>query len=143
MRLRVIILACILMWARPAPAQCPGTTHYTTSQPPSGYFALVYSQNRNSPGPLVDLIGSGCTAVPFGPNPPISCLALRFVTSSYGSLTYTGLLTVSFLTGAANVTANGCLFNCEGGSCRVRGGDALPVELMSFSVDEEEESGDR
>lgn len=143
MHLRIMTLAFVLMWARPAPAQCPGTTHYTTSSPPSAYFAAVYSQNRHSPGPLFDFIGAGCTAVPVGPNPPISCLAARFVTSSYGSLTYTGQLTASFLSGAANVTANGCLFNCGGGSCLVRGGDGLPVELMSFSVGEEEESSDR
>ncbi len=143
MHLRIMTLAFVLMWARPAPAQCPGTTHYTSSNPPSIYGAEVYSRRSHNPGPLHVFIGAGCTAVRTGTNPPGTCAASNWTSNSYGSLVYYAFLEVTFPSGAANATANGCIFNCEGGSCRVRGGDGLPVELMSFSVGEGEESSDR
>ncbi len=35
-----------------------------------------------------------------------------------------------------SVASNRCRFNCQGGVCVVGGGDALPVELPDFSIDE-------
>ena len=38
-------------------------------------------------------------------------------------------------TAAQGQTLNGCRFNCPGGtSCRLRGSDALPVELLDFAI---------
>ncbi len=63
----------------------------------------------------------------FGPSPPNVCLATRSASAVQ--------LLVLFPSATANATGNGCTFNCDGGTCRVRGGDALPVELMDFSVE--------
>ncbi len=79
------------------------------------------------------MIGTGCTTVAFGTNPPVLCTAL---TNTFGSPpNVLGRLKVQWAASAGNTSANGCSFNCQGGTCRVRGGDGLPVELMEFSVD--------
>ncbi len=108
----------------------------------SGYRSVVNNRAFNASAPYIhadpdeiyDFIGpGGCTGIPYGPNPPTQCLAFR---SSYEA----GLQANWPLT-ASNTTANGCTFNCDGGTCRVRGGDALPVELMEFSVEDEDSPG--
>ena len=137
MRLRIMILAgvCVWTWARPSlPQQCPGTTHMAVSIPPSTYYAVVYSGPMASPGPLYTFIGTGCIAAQFGPNPP-TCYATQ--ATLYSGQYYAQIVAI-FLSSAANVTENGCVFNCEGGSCIVRGGDGLPVELMAFEIEGEE-----
>ena len=34
-----------------------------------------------------------------------------------------------------------CLFTCGGGTCRIQGGDGLPVELMEFGIEDFEPTG--
>ncbi len=101
-------------------------------------MVLPWVAQRNSYGtgagvghPLYDFIGGGCTTtMKYGPNPPSSC-------SDFVGLgeTWVVELQARFSESAHNTTQNGCTFMCPGGTCRVRGGDALPVELMHFGVE--------
>ena len=66
----------------------------------------------------------------FGTMQPTSCAINR--TSG------TALLLARWPSAASNTAMNGCTFNCDGGTCRVRGGDALPVELMEFGIEDDD-----
>ena len=64
----------------------------------------------------------------------IDCLANRGTFVPTTVVYFTAFFQASF-NSAANTTTNGCNFMCEGGSCIVRGGDALPAELMNFAIE--------
>ncbi len=117
-------------------AQCPGSMTRVTNVP-SGMFyrALMSSDVASNPPPAeLDLfIGTGCTAESFGTG-VINC--------SVNDLSFINQLQVRFDNSAANSNMNGCTFNCEGGTCRVRGGDALPVELMDFGINDDTTASD-
>ena len=40
-----------------------------------------------------------------------------------------------------NTTMQVCTFICPGGTCQVRGQDGLPVELLDFTIDEDQNTG--
>ena len=83
--------------------------------------------------PVYDFIGTGgCMTAMLGPNPPTLCSANR--TYTFG--TFLAVLQAKWTTPADNMAANRCRFTCDGGVCEVRGEDALPVELLDFSIDE-------
>ena len=109
----------------PADAQCPGTMQYASMN-----WAFAISTAPWPTGSLYLFIGGGCTTSMFGPNPPTACQSVNTTT--------TARLTAIFSMTTHNVTANGCVFNCALGTCRVRGGDGLPVELMYFDVEGDE-----
>ncbi len=107
-----------------------------------GTFARAFSDGSGTGQgePLYDFIGTGgCTYTKFGPNPPDLCNIDRDYSSSNG--TFRAVLWAWWIGAPAfNVTENGCQFNCDGGSCIVRGGDGLPVELMDFAIEDDEAS---
>ena len=66
---------------------------------------------------------------------PINCNAVVFGAPP----NLTASIHLSFAGAASHTTMNGCTFNCPGGTCRLQGGDGLPVELLDFHI---AESGD-
>jgi len=46
------------------------------------------------------------------------------------------VLAARFGTGYFSNTSKECVFTCPGGTCTIRGGDGLPVELMEFAIEE-------
>lgn len=125
--------AFILFSANDGLSQCPG------SHKASGVRATAWSSGHLLTfGPLWNFISNGCTHVAFGPTPPSYCSAIRVlapppIPGLYSR--FTAVLRVGFADPASNQTSNGCTFNCPGGTCIVRGGDGLPVELMQFKVE--------
>lgn len=115
-------LAVLVVLAGTAKAQCPGVPVI------SGTEAYVSSSPVGDPDPdeISALIGGGCTTGMFGPNPPDNC--------SHNVTPMLAILVAVWGDSAHNVSANGCTFNCGGGSCRIRGGDGLPVELLDFGI---------
>ncbi len=109
-------------------AQCPIDTGGTVTAFGTNAQLISYPGLLPDPDELFDFIGpGGCTTATFGPNPPTNCRTFR-------SPSIAALL-LYFSNPGSNTSSNGCTFNCDGGTCRVRGGDALPVELMDFSVE--------
>jgi len=125
--LTLFVLACFVpggVWS-----QCPGTP--VTTQSLSVYVYSTPSVHVD-PDPIADFIGTGCTTAKFGSNPPDNC--------GYQNTPGLAILTASWMNAAFNVISNGCTFNCQGGgTCRLRGDDGLPVELLDFSVGKESE----
>ena len=116
-----------------ASAACPGTQSILSR------LAIVNSSKLSSPGPAYLFIGTGCTVMGYGPNPPTFCNAVKSTSPFPSGISYVAFFHLAFPDNAHNITQNGCTFACDGGAnvCRVRGGDALPVELMDFSVQSE------
>ena len=139
MRTAAVFVAVFICWSvLPVDAQCPGF-HWATDVTSVNWYEARALSTKFVPAtskPLYDFIGGGpCSTTKFGPNPPTQC---SWVTGYiYSTLTnyYTANLIARFASAAANTTANGCIFVCPGGTCRVRGGDALPIELMDFAVE--------
>jgi len=117
----LLVLALMMVMGNSVAQQCLGTGTLAT-----GGFASMFSSG--SSGPLHNFIGMAlnCTTVMYGPNPPVFCAVQN--NSSLAQLAAT------FASPASSMPSNGCSFMCPGGTCQVRGGDALPVELMEFSV---------
>ena len=121
--------ALLLVFSTFLGAQCPSTMMNT--------FAVAVVRYSTPPrptgGPVCDLIlGPGnCTAAattyrfgtPYGPFPPTQCQA--YVTGINGN----AFVQAIFMSAISNTDMNGCIFPCPGGTCRIRGGDGLPVEL--------------
>ena len=132
----ILAMVCLaLLIPRPSSSECPVDT-YSGFINVTGTYVLISSFPFSFPDPdeLADFIGTGgCTTSRFGPNPPTNCIANATLISAS--------IVVEFSNVAHNTILNGCTFNCDGGTCRVRGGDALPVELMGFSVEGEDSSG--
>jgi len=124
-KVTIVLVVLSSMAVVSANAQCPGTARST-----NGVFAYVVSNNPGTMGPLYLLNTPPCTTMVFGTMAPTDC--------NFVHTTTTARLTARFAATASNTSANGCIFNCGGGSCIVRGGDALPVELMEFTIDETE-----
>lgn len=75
--------------------------------------------------------GGTCTTMKFGPNPPTQCPNF---TMSFPASMYTAFFAAVFSESSSNTPNNGCSFNCALGACQVRGGTALPVELLRFGI---------
>ena len=89
-----------------------------------------------TPGPLDTFIFPSCTmTMMVGLTAPTQCLAVIGAGVAIISAMWPAL--------GGNMTTNYCLFSgCGGagtGTCIIRGGDGLPVELLDFYI---EESGD-
>lgn len=123
-RNRKILAFALCMAAGGAGAQCPGNGLI------SGREALVAQQGMAG---LYTLIGTGCTANYFGSMQPSQCSAIM---GSFGGVAYAQVRAI-WPDASSNTTMNGCNFICGGGACTIRGGDALPVELLDFSVHED------
>ena len=134
------VFGFIAMSSGIARAECPV---FATRSVFSGY-AIV---KTNDPGstqpshPLKDFFGGNCTTNKalwatgmFGAIPPIYC-SIVTATNNPNLLGLTAVWGTSSMGTASNTTMNGCTFTCNGNSCRVRGADGLPVELMSFETD--------
>ena len=122
----VFLLAFALFPYTAESQQCPGTNFTTIT----AMVARASSMTATNPDPdeLAIFISAGCTTDMFGPNPPNLCSVF---TAGGGN----PALQAFWVATTQNVTSNGCTFNCPGGTCRVRGADALPVELMEFSIE--------
>ncbi len=126
----VLVIAILCIAPQYMQAQCPGSQMVVTMT-----IAQVH-ELLPAPGPLYAFIGGGCTTTAvFGPNPPTQCPTF----TGMGAF-YTARLRAVWANSVDNSTANGCTFICPGGTCRVRGGDALPVELMDFTIGESDDS---
>ena len=129
----------LFMWVT-ANAQCPGTgQRFAANTYGTMYYFGNYMASAMGPGPLNSFILNGtnmvaCTTAKFGPNPPDTCVAATSVDLDNDGV-FGSAIGPLFLNFSQNVTQNGCSFTCPGGSCRVRGGDGLPVELILFEVD--------
>lgn len=143
MRKAAVIVAVFICWSvLPVDAQCPGNHRVTnvTSTTFSLYWHVAQAFSTKfvpaTSKPLYDFIGVGpCSTAKFGPNPPTQCdWGAAYVYSTINNY-YTAHLIARFASAAANNAANGCIFVCPGGTCQVRGGDGLPVELMDFAVE--------
>ncbi len=122
--LGLLALLGFLAIASESAAQCPGVPVIT------GTEAYVSSAPSVSPDPdeIFDFIGTGCTTGMFGTNPPGSC--------QWFASPGLAILAATWPDSANNATGNGCTFNCQGGgTCRLRGGDGMPVELMDFAIE--------
>ncbi len=141
---RVLVLTVFgfcLGWVPRVSAQCPGTLMVRTF-PGGTHSAQAMSANTGSPGPLYLFIGAtttSCTTAKFGTKPPTRC---QLSQNTSGATFFTAGLVAVWPAVPPTPTAHGCVFNCPGGTCRVRGGDGLPVELMGFSVDGDADSED-
>ena len=118
--------------------QCPGVLHGALTSPmtPTQVSATARGVGRGSGNALYDFIGpTGCMATATGVTgaKPV-CFASRAYSARASD--FGASLIARFAMASHNTIGAGCIFNCPGGSCRVRGGDALPVELMGFSVNE-------
>ena len=120
----VLIFAMVIIAPQYTQAQCYGVQNVTM-------MTAQVQEISAAPGPLYSFIGGGCATAVFGPNPPTMCMTYKAIPPVF----FTARLRAVWSSSADNVTANGCTFVCPGGTCRVRGGDALPVELLDFSVD--------
>lgn len=124
-----LLLFFSLVMSNPVLAQqCPGNATILSNT--MFHLAYVSSNPGGTMGPLYDFIGIGCSSTAFGTMAPTQCNSVKTTT--------TARLTAQFANAISNTTMNGCIFNCQGGTCRVRGGDALPVELMDFEINEED-----
>ena len=133
----LVLAAAAAMPALPAFGQgaCPGTPSVM------GRTARVLSTAACSgatqitmAGPLGLFIfqpGGGCNCGSSFGTPPTS--TYQYAAQGGGSCQVS--LMIRFATTGQNITANGCDWNCGGNTCTMRGGDALPVELMEFSVE--------
>lgn len=94
-------------------------------------FSTTAARRRSMQGTATLAQFAACpsnqSGVPFGPNPPALCFIHHPDSAS-------GNASLIFSMASQNITANGCSWPCAGG-CIVRGGDALPVELLGFGVD--------
>ena len=106
---------------------CPGT------QTGVGGTGAFMASSATVPGAAYNFVGTGCTGMSFG-HSTIDCLGGRGTFIPTTEVYYTAFFQASF-NSAANTTMNGCVFMCEGGTCIVRGGDALPAELMNFAIE--------
>ena len=121
----VVFLVCFAWFVS---AQCPGppavvgggTVSKVSTGGPIGSLWTFVSTGTDS--------SATCMGAPYGPTAPTLCEATR-------SGTMTARINILFPLGGNNTAANYCIFNCNG-TCRMRGGDGLPVELMDFSIDE-------
>ncbi len=124
--LRLTLAVLILLYCSYATgvhAQCPGENTVVAY----GVVAMSSMSSGGFTDTLDTFIGTGCTTAMFGTMAPIICQS-----QDNPSLKR---LTVAWSFDASNTTGNGCTFNCQGGTCRIRGGDALPVELMDFGIE--------
>jgi hypothetical protein len=123
-------VALLVLFTTEASAQCPGT-------PNVGFvFAQVRSYTNANPDPdeLDAFIGTGCNTAKFKTGSGVSPIACSVITYQV-TTPAVRRLNVVWSNNAHNMTNAGCTFICQGGgTCRVRGADALPVELMEFSV---------
>ncbi len=132
-------LFAVMISSSTVEAQCPGSAGVGTQ---GGYPAAWRGSSSNGTSvmgtgaPLFDWVGGGCATMKFGANPPALCFATRNATHNGTSNDYrTAFLSANFAVASHNMTSNGCTFVCGGGTCKVRGGDALPVELLGFGVE--------
>lgn len=144
-RLTVFLFLLLMAWGFASAQPCPGEHHVV-----AGRFALV-SSSAAVPGPLYGFIiqgGLNCNiGIPWGPLSlqPQSCRGSAITTTSGSSSTtvYYAYFSAVWPNETARINAGdaaGCSFICGGSACQVRGSDALPVELMGFSIDEDEAS---
>ncbi len=120
----IVFGAVVGMWSSSALAQCPGSDFLA-----GGAAAQARSFTNVNPDPdeLLAFIGTGCTTSMFGTPAPTGCAV------DTGAPIIA--LVAQFAASGDNTTGAGCVFNCQGGTCRVRGADALPVELLQFSAE--------
>jgi len=117
------------LYTNASSAQCPVDTMGSRGALGNGAYVNSMFFSLPDPDELYNFIGpGGCTTMKFGVNPPNLCDVV--VDPGVAAVLFVGFAATSH-----NITGNGCTFNCAGGTCRVRGGDALPVELMEFSVE--------
>jgi hypothetical protein len=130
----VVAVVAILAIASPSWAECPGPIQSGSARQVSQFS---YGPGMGTGNPFFDFIGPvACATVKFGTMQPTFCQALaQNLTTIFSAGANVRWGSASAAT--ANNTANGCTFICQGGSCRMRGGDTLPVELMDFSVDDD------
>lgn len=120
----------LLLAVGPARGECPGMpTTQSPGPPATTYVASVFANMAPSLTQAQNFIGTGCTVMTFGSN-VASC-------NTNNTSMFVNFI-ASFSSAAANNMANGCIFTCDGmaNTCRVRGGDGLPVELMEFGIND-------
>jgi hypothetical protein len=122
-------------------AQCPGNNPYTISVTAfSSYRAVMVAAPATTA--QIQFFMGATGADPCGGGQPFGT-GVTNCSSYYG--TGIAFFIADFASSAANNTLNGCSFGCPAGpspttTCIVRGGDALPVELMGFSIGPDEDS---